>query len=126
TVDDDFDVDDVLGPAGLAHRDVLLEDGCLLDTYSRLSVDEVGQIFSMTPEQAKDLSKRISRHGNPENEPVVGPVLVVQGEDDHDVPLALTNLMVDAFEEQGSPVDYRTYPGLGHDEVIGPSVCDRL
>ena len=69
-----------LGPAGLAHRDVLLEDGCLLDTYSRLSVDEVDQIFSMTTEQAWELSERIARHGNPEAEPVVGPVFVVQGE----------------------------------------------
>lgn len=126
TVDDNFEVDDVLGPAGLSHRDVLLEDGCLLDAYSRLDVSEVDQIFSMSTDQAWELSERISRHGNPENEPVVGPVLVVQGEEDQDVPVQLTNLMVEAFDEHGSPVDYRTYPGLGHDQVIGPSVCDRL
>ncbi len=126
TVDDNFEVDDVLGPAGLSHRDVLLEDGCLLDAYSRLDVGEVDQIFSMSTDQAWELSERISRHGNPENEPVVGPVLVVQGEEDQDVPVQLTNLMVEAFDEHGSPVDYRTYPGLGHDQVIGPSVCDRL
>lgn len=58
--------------------------------------------------------------------PARGPVLVVQGEDDHDVPVGLTDLMVEAFAQQGSPVEYRTYPGLGHDTVIGPSICDRL
>ena len=126
TVDPDFRVEDVLGSAGLAHRDVLLDSGCLLDTYSKLDVGEVAQIFSMTPEQAAELSKRIAQHGNAENERVVGDVLVVQGEADVDVPLGLTNLMVQRLAEQGSPVEYRTYPGLGHDEVIGPSVCDRL
>ncbi len=126
TVDDSFHVEDVLGSAGLAHRDVLLDDGCLLDTYSKLSADEVDKIFSMTPEQAQQLSARIAVHGNAENEPVVGPVLVVQGQDDHDVPVQLTDLMVQRLGEKGSPVDYRTYPDLGHDTVIGPSVCDRL
>lgn len=126
TVDESFRLDDVLGSAGVAHRDVLVEDGCLLDTYSRLDVDEVDRIFSMTPEQAQGLSSRISRYANPEAEPVVGPVLVVQGEDDHDVPVQLTNLMVERFAALGSPVEYRTYPGLDHDRVIGPSVCDRL
>lgn len=126
TVDDSFRVEDVLGSAGLAHRDVLLDDGCLLDTYSKLDVAEVDRIFSMTPEQASDLSAKIAEHGNAEKQAIVGPVLVVQGEDDHDVPVQLTDLMVDHFDELGSPVEYRTYPGLGHDAVIGPSVCDRL
>src|SRR5690606_39195598 len=92
TVDDTFEVDDVLGPAGLSHRDVLLEDGCLLDAYSRLDVGEVDQIFSMSTDQAWELSERISRHGNPENEPVVGPVLVVQGEEDQDVPVLMEKI----------------------------------
>jgi pimeloyl-ACP methyl ester carboxylesterase len=126
TVDPTFRIEDVLGTAGIEHRDVLLEDGCLLDTYTRLDPDEVDRIFSMTPEQAEALSKRIAEHGNPENEPVVGPVLVVQGEADVDVPLLLTNQLVQRLAEQGSPVDYRTYPELGHDAVIGPSICDRL
>jgi pimeloyl-ACP methyl ester carboxylesterase len=126
TVDDTFQVDDVLGSAGLENRDLLLEDGCLLDTYPKLDVDEVDRIFSMSPEQAEDLSARIAVYGNAENNPVVGPVLVVQGEDDVDVPLGLTNLLVDNLDKQGSPVDYRTYPGLGHDTVLGPSICDRL
>ena len=126
TVDDTFHVEDVLGPAGQEHHALLLEDGCLLDTYTKLDVGEVDRIFSMTPEQAQELSARISEYANAENEPVVGPVLVVQGEDDHDVPVQLTDLMVQNLEGKGSPVDYRTYPGLGHDQVIGPSVCDRL
>lgn len=126
TVDDSFRIDDALGPAGLEHRDLLLEDGCLMETYEALSVDEVDRIFSLTPEQAADLSERIAAHGNAENDPVVGPVLVVQGEEDQDVPVGLTDLLVANLDAKGSPVDYRTYPGLGHDTVLGPSICDRL
>lgn len=125
-VDESFRVEDVLGPAGLENRDMLLEEGCLLDTYPKLDVDEVDQIFSMSPEQAGELSSRIAQHGNAEKNPVVGPVLVVQGDDDLDVPVELTDLMVENLAKQGSPVEYRTYPGLGHDTVIGPSICDRL
>ncbi len=65
-VDDSFHVDDVLGPAGLQHRDLLLEDDCLLGTYPRLDVDKVDRIFSMTAKQAQDLSARIGAHGNAE------------------------------------------------------------
>lgn len=126
TVDEGFRLEDALGPAGLAHRELILEDGCLLDAYPKLDAAEIGHVFALTPERATELSEQIALHGNPENEPVVGPVLVVQGEDDHDVPLGLTDLMVQTLAEAGSPVDYRTYPGQGHDQVIGPSVCDRL
>lgn len=126
TVDEAFAVEDALGPAGLEHRDLLLEDACLLDAYAALDPDEVDQVFDLSPEEAQALSERIAEHGNAERDPVVGPVLVVQGEDDLDVPAALTRLLVDTLEERGSPVELRTYAGLGHDTVIGPSICDRL
>ena len=126
TVDDGFRLEDALGPAGLAQLDLIVEDGCLLDAYPKLDAAEIGHVFDLTPERAAELSEQVALHGNSENEPVVGPVLVVQGEDDHDVPLGLTDLMVQTLAEAGSPVDYRTYPGQGHDQVIGPSVCDRL
>ena len=126
TVDEDFRIEDALGPAGLEHRDLILEDACLLDAYPKLGAADVGHVFALTAEQAAELSTRIALHGNAENEPVVGPVLVVQGDDDHDVPRPLTDLMVQALADKGSPVDYRTYPGLGHDAVLGPSICDRL
>lgn len=126
TVDHGFHVDDVLGSAGREHRDLLLEDGCLLDALPKLKAEEVAHIFALTPERAQALSKEIAAYGNPQNDPVVGPVLVVQGEDDHDVPVGLTELMVQQLSAKGSPVDYRRYPGLDHDTVLGPSVCDRL
>jgi pimeloyl-ACP methyl ester carboxylesterase len=126
TVHPEIELTEELGPAGIEHLDVLVEDGCLLDALPKLDVDEVDQIFAFDMAGGAELSKLVAEYGNPETEPVVGPVLVQQGADDHDIPAGLTQQMVRRFAEVGSPVEYREYPGRNHDTVLGPSICDRL
>ena len=125
-VDPTVKIDDHLGPAGREHRDLLLESGCLLDAAHSLAGKAPADVLDLTPEDASALSEEMATLGNPENAKVNGPVLVLQGEADQDVPLGLTTAMVDKLTALGSDVTYRTYPGLNHDEVLGPSMCDLL
>ncbi len=53
-----------------------------------------------------------------------GPLLVVHGEADASLPLLLISQLVDGLCAAGVPVEYRTYPGSGHDEVLAASADD--
>lgn len=126
TVDDTVTLKDELGPAGLANYELITEGGCLLDTLPKLGAVQVDDIFAMTPERTADLSARIGRYGDPERAGTKGPVLVVQGETDVDVPAGLTDRMVDVLQAKGDDVELRLYPKRNHDQVLGPSICDVL
>ena len=52
--------------------------------------------------------------------PFPAPVLVAQGLADPLVKPAIQDAWVKARCDAGIPVDYRTYPGLGHVELVGP------
>ncbi|MGP4026428.1 alpha/beta fold hydrolase [Actinomadura sp. 3N407] len=54
--------------------------------------------------------------------PVGGPVLLLQGEADVVLPTRLTDRLAADMCTTGSHVDYRTYPGLGHDTYPGQVV----
>jgi pimeloyl-ACP methyl ester carboxylesterase len=77
-------------------------------------------------QQKSALDAELGRDDNPDNAATVGPVLVIQGAKDQDVPPAITQLMVQHLQRLGSHVTERVYPGLNHDAVIGPSLCDQL
>ena len=126
TVDPSVELGDVLGPEGKANEQFILEEGCLLDTYPKLDPDRVDQIFDLTDAEAQDLSERVAVYGDPERHGVAGPVLVIQGETDKDVPAAVTRNMVAALRADGHELGYREFPGRNHDEVLGPSICEQL
>ncbi|MBO2463470.1 prolyl oligopeptidase family serine peptidase [Actinomadura sp. LCR2-06] len=50
---------------------------------------------------------------------MAGPVLLLQGQADTVVTPAMTDQVAHALHRTGSTVDYRTYPGLGHDTYPG-------
>lgn len=50
---------------------------------------------------------------------VAGPVLLLQGDADVVIPPAQTEKVASALCASGVAVDYRTYPGLGHDTIPG-------
>jgi predicted esterase len=80
----------------------------------------------MPDAEMQRLSDLLAAVGNPDLEPTEGPLLVVQGSEDHDVPQFLTDDLVASLEAQGVDLTYRLYPGEGHDTVLGPSVCETL
>jgi predicted esterase len=51
--------------------------------------------------------------------PAAGPILLLQGDADVVVPRALTDQVAANLCHAGATVDYRTYPGLGHDTIPG-------
>jgi pimeloyl-ACP methyl ester carboxylesterase len=50
---------------------------------------------------------------------LAGPVLLLQGQADVVIPPAATAQVAAALRRAGVTVDYRTYPGLGHDTIPG-------
>lgn len=126
TVDDTLDVGSLLGPAARPHLDLLLESGCLLEALDVLRDEPVEDLFAMPDAEMQRLSDLLAEVGNPDLEPTEGPLLVVQGTEDQDVPQLLTDDLVASLEAQDTDVTYRLYPGEGHDTVLGPTVCETL
>ena len=126
TVDETIDVPALLGPAARPHADLLLESGCLLEALDTLSDAPAGDLFAMPDAEMQRLSDLLAEVGNPDLEPTVGPLLIVQGSEDHDVPQFLTDDLVASLEDQGVDLTYRLIPGEGHDTVLGPTVCETL
>ena len=51
--------------------------------------------------------------------PTGGPLLLLQGDSDYAVPRSITDRVASNLCSIGARLDYRTYPGLGHDTVPG-------
>ncbi|RJL35874.1 alpha/beta hydrolase family protein [Bailinhaonella thermotolerans] len=62
---------------------------------------------------------RYLRHNITGARRVAGPVLLLQGEADTLITPAMTEAVARTLRENGSRVDHRTYPGLGHDTYPG-------
>ena len=86
-------------PAGKALADVLLRDGCLLDALPKMQREDLSTLFAFGQAEALELSKKVAAYGNAEVAPLVGPVLVVQGEADQDIPVGLTDTLVEQVDQ---------------------------
>lgn len=126
TVDQSVDPAQLVGPAGAAVLDHVTTQDCLLDTLADLHQEEASSIFDLDPDEMARLSAVLAEVGDPDQEPTTGPLLIVQGETDRDIPAAITAELVQSLRAQGVDVTERVYPGLDHDTVLGPSVCETL
>jgi predicted esterase len=52
-------------------------------------------------------------------QPVAGPILLLQGDADVVITRAATDQIAASLCDTGAAIDYRTYPGLGHDTIPG-------
>lgn len=125
-VDPSVDLDRLLGPAGRVRLPLILVSGCLADSDASFTGVTPSQIFDLTGAQVRSLSASLSAYGDPDLAPVDGPVLVVQGSTDQDVPPEATAQVVAHLQALGSDVTEKVYPGLDHDQVLGPSICAQL
>lgn len=125
-VDPSLRPEDFLGPSALKEKDLLFESGCLLDGLEAFNGLAASDILAIPEEKIASLSELLAKVGNAHLEPTLGPLLVVQGETDHDIPAGVTALLVDQLTALGVDVTYREYPGLDHDRVLGPSLCETL
>lgn len=63
-------------------------------------------------------SRFLSRNSSG-SEAVARPVLLLQGDADVAVPRTITDAVAARLCREGAQLDYRTYPGLGHDTIPG-------
>jgi pimeloyl-ACP methyl ester carboxylesterase len=117
---------DLLGPAGRQRLPLILERACLEEADAAFNGVAVSRIFRLSQQQVDRLNGELGRADNPDNTATVGPVLVIQGSQDQDVPPAITQLMVQHLRKLGADVTERDYAGRNHDQVVGPSLCDQL
>ncbi|MCC2274044.1 alpha/beta hydrolase [Streptomyces sp. ET3-23] len=124
--DPSTDLHTLLGPTGSATANQVLNE-CLKASYQPLSQVTTEATLPLDEAQLAAIGGKMGAYGDPDRAAIGGPVLVVQGADDHDVPPAWTAEVVGHLRALGSPaVADRTYPGAGHDDVLGRSVCDVL
>jgi pimeloyl-ACP methyl ester carboxylesterase len=100
---------------------------CLKAGYTTLSDVTTEQTLPLSSEQLRRVGNEMGAYGDPDRTAIHGPVLVIQGGADQDVPPQWTTAVVHNLRSLGSPaVVERTYPGFDHDQVLGQSVCDLL
>ncbi|MBB6347079.1 alpha-beta hydrolase superfamily lysophospholipase [Nonomuraea muscovyensis] len=120
--DPQIDLGRVLSPKALS-RLSFTRTGCLgvvMSVYSGLSgTDLVRPNYLSEPHFAKYLDENTTGR-----RPVGGPVLLLQGDADHAIPRSITDHVAATLCQLGSQVDYRTYPGLGHDTYPGVTGID--
>jgi alpha-beta hydrolase superfamily lysophospholipase len=116
----------LLGPAGVARLPIALETGCIDQADAAFRQVPTRQLFRISPAELARLDDELGRYDEPETEPTVGPLLVIQGTADQDVPAGATAALVVRLRAEHAPVVERIYPGLNHDGVVGPSECDQL
>ncbi len=125
-VDPSVDLSALVARAGLARLPLITEGECLDQTDAAFKAVTPRDVFRISAHETTRLSAKLGSAANPDNTPVIGPVLVVQGADDGDVPAPITTAMVQHLHRLGSDISERLYPGLNHDGVLGPSSCDVL
>ena len=116
----------LLGPAGVARLPIALETGCIDQADAAFRQVPTAQLFRIGPKELAHLDDELARYDEPEAEPTVGPLLVIQGLADQDVPAGATAAMLGRLRDKGVLATEKTYPGLNHDGVVGPSECDQL
>lgn len=116
----------LLEPAAAATASRVLAD-CVTGSDPVLNGLDTERMLPLSVDQLRRLGARMGAYGDPDRSAVTVPALVIQGEADEDVPRAWTDAVVAHLRRLGSPaVLYRTYPGAGHNQVLGQSVCDLL
>ncbi len=120
---DEIDVTTLFTPEALAAA-AAADEACVVDVIQRFATYP----GAVTPRDLRAdpvLMKRL-RESSAGNRPAGGPVLVVQGTADNVVSKAFTDTLVPKMCEEGDTVDYRTYEGAGHSDVLIPSKPDVL
>lgn len=115
---------DLMGPDALAATEVL-ERGCWYEVMDAFRDVDPGQMSAVTEAGQAAVDAYLERN-EPGAAPITSPVLLVQGGADDTVPQVITELLRDRLCGHGTATDLAVYDGLGHDEVLGPSLADTV
>ena len=106
-------------------RLVVLEQGCADEVFARynhLSYEDVARPGGTTTEPWKSVLEK----NDPGHVRVDSPLLIIHGEADQVIPIEASRLLFERLCGLGQLVERRTYPGLGHGDVIESSFSDMV
>ena len=127
STDASFDPSGILSSRGKEFL-VTAQDLCLFDVSSDAKIPSPQSLLSGDPDSDtwKDASRKIAEYGDPDKEATHGPVLVVTGDADLDVPAKGTMATVANLKRLGAQVDELVVPGEDHDQPVLSTLCRQL
>lgn len=111
-----------LGPEA-ASREALVTHGCWEEAVPGFD-DIPAEEMTAGPDVGPRLGEVLAVWAAYDPATATGPVLVVQGDADESVPPPITDQLVEDLCAHRHTIEYRTYPGAGHDEVMAASSVD--
>jgi pimeloyl-ACP methyl ester carboxylesterase len=106
-----------------ASREALVTHGCWEEAVPGFD-DIPAERMVAEPDVGQRLAEVLAEWAAYDPATVTGPMLVVQGDADESVLPPITAQLVDDLCAHPGPIEYRTYPGSGHDEVMAASSAD--
>ena len=122
-VDSTVHVDSLLTPQARP----LLSDtttGCIDDITYDFELHPVDRLLDADTATKDRLGRELGRYDDPDRARAAEPILVTQGIVDRDVPAVATSDMVTRLCALGDRLDYRTYAGLDHNNLVAGSQRD--
>jgi pimeloyl-ACP methyl ester carboxylesterase len=120
-----FRPDDMLSAVGAKHYAAITQNGCWLYGHALYSGRDFPAMvkagWSENPWVQKFFAE--NRVGDA---PIAGPVFAIAGEGDTAVPIAAVRDVVDRVCRHHRQVQFRSYPGLEHDQTMLESMPDQI
>ena len=111
----ELSIEDLYTDEALAAIEMLLEAEACGAEVGEVARDFNNAGFETSPVNIPEWKTRLDEN-SPGNVVTNVPILLLQGEDDMVVPILLTNVLADRLCEIGDQLDYRTFPGFGHND----------
>lgn len=114
----------LLTPKGIDLLPVL-DKGCTKEVFLAFNGLSYDQFVKADP-SAVEPWKSILEENDPGHVVTSSPLLIIHGEDDKQIPPLASLLLFNRLCGLGQNVERRTYPGVGHAEVIAPSFASMV
>jgi acetyl esterase/lipase len=114
---DDLSIADIFSAATLDAIQGALEDEVCLEGIREIADGLTEPIFTTNPLDLEYWPERLLE-SSPGYSRTEAPMLILQSQDDTDVPILLTNTYYNRLCEIGSEVDYRTFEGIAHGDTF--------
>lgn len=111
----ELSIEDVFTDDALSAIDTLLEEEACGAEFGEVAAEFMRAGFATSPLQLPEWVTRLEEN-SPGKVATPDPILLIQGEADMVVPYLLTNQLNDTLCDVGNQVDYRLFPGLGHND----------
>lgn len=103
----------------------IVDEGCVTEIHEAYNQLDYRDVAVADPRDVEPW-RAILRENNPGAVAVDAPLLIIHGEADDQIPVESSARLRDRLCALGQVVERRTYPGLGHAEVVVPSFAEML